>query len=201
MNAVGRLAVGIGTLCLLIGLMASGSAALAQSTPEPNRIEVPIVNAEGATVGTLYAGESASAVTFTVLLVAGALEPGEHGIHIHEVGSCDPAGETTFELTGGHFNPTESQHGAPGAETSHGGDLGNLTVVEDGSAAFSISTDRVTMVLGAVDSLVDSDGSALLIHAGVDDLSTDPSGESGGRLLCAVIAPPSTGTTVASPAT
>lgn len=199
MNAVARLAGGFGALCLLIGLMASNSSALAQATPVPNAIESPILNADGATVGMLYVGESASSVTFTVLLSAGALAPGEHGIHVHEVGSCDPTGEPAFVLAGGHFNPTDSRHGAPGLEKSHAGDLGNMTVAEDGSAAFSLSTDRVTLALGEVNSLADADGSTLLIHAGVDDLSTDPSGESGDRLLCAVISAASTNTTVASP--
>jgi Cu-Zn family superoxide dismutase len=199
MSVPARVASGIGILCLSVALFATGSTAMGQATPTGETIEAPIVNAGGETVGTLHVSESDTGVTFSVILNAGALAPGEHGIHIHETGSCDSAGEMAFELAGDHFNPTETHHGAPGAEMSHAGDLGNLTTAEDGSADFTISTERLTLAPGEATSLADADGSALLIHSEADDLTTDPSGESGDRVLCSVVAASTSATPGASP--
>jgi Cu-Zn family superoxide dismutase len=148
MKILTRIAIGVGVLILSVGLVTERVTAMSQATPVADAIETPIVNADGETVGIVHAFETEIGVTFTVLLDAGALEPVEHGVHLHEVRSCDPSGETNFELAGDHFNLTESHHGAPGTEMSHAGDRGSLTVAEDGSAAFTISTDRVTLAVG-----------------------------------------------------
>jgi Cu-Zn family superoxide dismutase len=92
-----------------------------------------------------------------------------------------------YESAGGHFNPTDAAHGAPEDEGSHAGDLGNFTVEDDGTFTFEITTDKITLAPGAENSLDDEDGSALVIHEGTDDLMTDPSGESGGRVGCGII--------------
>jgi Cu-Zn family superoxide dismutase len=112
---------------------------------------------------------------------------------------CDPSGETAFQSAGGHFNPTDASHGGPDDEDSHAGDLGNLTVDDNGAFEFEITTDRVTLDPEAENSLADQDGGALVIHAGADDLKTDPSGESGERLICGVIFPAMEGTPEATP--
>ncbi len=111
------------------------------------------------------------------------LEPGLHGIHIHETGQCDPP---DFKSAGGHFNPEGRQHGLDSAEGPHAGDLPNLEVGEDGSGTYETTTDRVTLTEGEA-SLFDDDGSALVIHAGEDDQVTDPTGDSGDRVACGVI--------------
>jgi Cu-Zn family superoxide dismutase len=115
-----------------------------------------------------------------VSVVARGLTPGSHGIHVHEVGICDPAGEKTFEQAGAHFNPGKGAHGM------HAGDLGNLIADEDGEAVFSIVETGFDLN-DAGPTLRDADGSALVIHADVDDLVTDPSGNSGSRIACAVL--------------
>jgi len=111
----------------------------------------------------------------TVGVVAVGLAAGEHGIHVHETGACDPAGEKAFASAGGHYNPTGAEHG------QHAGDLGNITADQDGTAAFRAATDRF-----GLDELVDEDGAAIVIHAEEDE--NDPEGTSfGARFACGVL--------------
>jgi Cu-Zn family superoxide dismutase len=129
------------------------------------------------------------------------LAPGEHGIHVHETGACTPTtGDEIYSDAGAHFNPSDMDHGAPDAEPHHGGDLGNLTVNDDGTIDFTISTTDLTLAEGAANSLNDPDGSALIIHANPDDLTTQPSGDSGDRAGCGVLSPDATGTPESTPA-
>jgi len=139
------------------------------------------------------AGTVAATATFQqedggvrIALNAQGLQPGEHGIHIHAVGQCDAAGDSPFASAGGHFNPDSTQHGLENPQGPHAGDLPNIEVGDDGAAEYDETTDRFTLGPGAT-SLFDADGSALVIHAGSDDMMTDPSGNSGGRIACGVI--------------
>ena len=127
-----------------------------------------------------------SFVTVQIGLSEGSgLEPGEHGVHIHEVGECSAP---DFESAGAHYNPTGAQHGLLNPEGPHAGDLPNLTVNENGAVDYLVTTALVTV--DGERTLFDSDGSALIVHAGADDYVTDSSGESGGRAACGVITQP-----------
>ena len=199
---------------IAVGGAAAGTA---QDSARSSISAVPVINADGLQIGIVSASEFDGAVTFT--LNASTLTPGEHGVHIHETGICDPAGDTVFGSAGGHFNPAGAMHGpgsaiitplvqepeegaaTPVAEEaapaspvanaeSHAGDLGNIVVDENGRVAVEITTSSVTLLPGSDNSLADADGSALVIHAGADDLHTDPSGESGDRVACTVLFPP-----------
>jgi Cu-Zn family superoxide dismutase len=104
--------------------------------------------------------------------------PGTFGIHIHAVGKCDAP---DFASAGPHWNPAQKQHGFDNPMGAHAGDIRNLVVNADGTAAVSVQ------LAGAVfDSALDADGLALVIHEKADDYSTDPSGNSGKRLICGV---------------
>ena len=113
------------------------------------------------------------------------LPPGPHGIHVHAVGRCDPP---DFMSAGGHFNPTARQHGLRNPQGPHAGDLPNLTIAANGTGAFQAVNALITLAPGT-NSLFDADGSALVIHADPDDEVTDPTGNSGGRIACALIMP------------
>ncbi len=147
------------------------------------RAAAPLRDAEGKVVGVALFVQEAQGVRISVTVKG--LSSGEHGIHIHAVGTCEPP---DFLSAGPHFNPTNKKHGLNNPEGPHAGDLPNLVVGEDGSAVYEHVTDHVTLTPGEL-SLFDEDGSALIIHAGPDDQSTDPAGNSGARLLCGVITP------------
>lgn len=110
------------------------------------------------------------------------LEPGAHGIHIHEKGVCDPP---DFTSAGDHFDPDGNPHGAPGPQ-SHAGDLGNITAGQDGMATMSLTTRDISLAAQeqSQDSVI---GRALIIHANPDDLTSQPSGNAGPRIACGII--------------
>ena len=107
------------------------------------------------------------------------LKPGKHGFHVHEFGDASaPDGSAA----GGHFNPTHEAHGAPTAEHHHAGDLGNLAAGPDGHAVL----DFVEPAL-ALDGPASIVGRGLIVHAGEDDLKSQPVGNAGARVACGVI--------------
>lgn len=136
-----------------------------------------IQDTDGKTIGVaLLAEEEDDEVSVGVVAVG--LELGAHGIHIHETGVCDPTGDRAFASAGGHYNPTDEEHG------DHAGDLGNITAEDDGTASFEETTDQFV-----IDELLDEDGSSIVIHAEEDE--NDEEGESfGARIACGVIAAP-----------
>ncbi len=143
-----------------------------------------IVDAEGETVGVALLVEVPEGVLLT-LKVEG-LPPGEHGLHLHERGACEPP---DFTGAGGHFNPFGKAHGLLNPEGPHAGDLPNLIVRPDGTAEMETIASLVTLQPGRPHSLLDEDGAALVIHEKPDDHRTDPSGASGARIACGAIRP------------
>ncbi len=147
-------------------------------------------DAQGNPVGTASFADGPNGDTVTVDLQRGqqAITPGEHAIHIHERGDVTP----DFEAAGEHFNPTDAQHGFDNPEGPHAGDLENIVVNEDGSASYETTSGLITLNGGA-NSLLDSDGSALVIHESADDYRTDPAGDSGERVAAGIIREAATG--------
>jgi len=118
-----------------------------------------------------------------VRVQAAGLPPGEYGVHIHAVGRCDPP---AFDSAGPHWNPAGRQHGSLNPRGHHRGDLDNLVVTaEGGRLEFMIAGATLR---GGAAPIVDADGAAIVIHARPDDYRTDPSGNSGARLACGVLA-------------
>lgn len=143
---------------------------------------------EGQPVGVAAIEEAEGGVSVTVVNSEDSgLASGEHGLHIHETGICDPSGDEPFDSAGAHFNSTDSSHGGPDTDQRHAGDLGIIKVNDDGTFTFEVTVQNVGLGEDAENALADEDGSALLIHADPDDLETDPGGESGGRIACGII--------------
>ncbi len=107
------------------------------------------------------------------------LTEGKHGFHIHEYGDCTAADGTS---AGGHFNPEGVDHSAHGDAIRHVGDMGNITVGSDGKASLSVRDDK--MSFRGKNSII---GRSIIVHAGEDDLKSQPTGDAGGRVACGVI--------------
>ncbi|MBT8315789.1 MAG: superoxide dismutase family protein [Maribacter sp.] len=126
-------------------------------------------------------------VTFTqeagkITMVANfsGLTPGEHAIHLHEKADCS---SDDGKSTGGHWNPTHEPHGKWGAaEGYHKGDIGNLTAGAEGNATLEFITDQ--WCLGCEDENRNILGKAVIVHQGVDDFVSQPSGAAGARISC-----------------
>jgi superoxide dismutase, Cu-Zn family len=113
--------------------------------------------------------------------VSAALEnvaPGTYAFHVHSTGTCTPP---DFTSAGPHWNPDGKQHGKDNPAGPHKGDLPNVTIGADGRGSVSSHIGGVTMA-----GLMDADGAAVILHAGVDDYRTDPTGNAGGRAACGV---------------
>jgi superoxide dismutase, Cu-Zn family len=129
--------------------------------------------------GTAAFEQAGSQVKLTVTL--DKAPPGDHGFHIHAVGSCDDNGNAAM----GHWNPDTKMHGKFGENEHHLGDVGNVTVGADGKGTLTMMTDKWTIGTGATNDVV---GKSVIVHANVDDFMTQPTGDAGGRIGCGVIA-------------
>ncbi|HEX7071516.1 MAG TPA: superoxide dismutase family protein [Rhodothermales bacterium] len=127
-------------------------------------------------------------VTFTevaggVRVVANitGLQPGEHGFHVHETGDCSASDASS---AGGHYSPEGAPHGAPtdAAGQRHMGDLGNIEADSSGTAMYE-RVDEV-LALSGPNSII---GKAVIVHANMDDLESQPSGNAGARVACGII--------------
>jgi len=161
--------------CALLSLAAPMSA------PNAAAAKAKFIDREGRDVGTAQLTQTASGVL--IELEVRGLQPGEHGFHIHEKGSCDSA--DGFSSAGSHLAMHGQQHGYEAAEGPHAGDLPNQHVGEDGKLRADVIATSIS--LEGEQSVFDEDGAALVIHAKADDYRSQPSGEAGERVACAVI--------------
>lgn len=122
--------------------------------------------------------EENGAVRMTANLIN--LTSGEHAIHLHEKADCTAADGTS---AGGHWNPTAQPHGKwDDAKGFHLGDIGNFTVDENGNGKVNFSTDK--WCIGCGDDKKDILGKSVIVHQGVDDFVSQPTGDAGGRVSC-----------------
>lgn len=165
-----------------------GACALALAGCNEGKLETgaPIAGGAGA-IAMLQTANGAGAGRATATEVAGGLRltvdvrdlpAGTHGVHVHTTGRCDAPG---FETAGGHWNPTGMKHGTMNPQGPHHGDIPNLIIDSSGRGTVAATVPGATMA-----ALLDADGAAFVVHAGPDDLKTDPSGNSGGRIACGV---------------
>jgi Cu-Zn family superoxide dismutase len=157
-----------------------------ETTPEVKTPERKVKKAY-AVIDPTQGFEAVGAVTFAAMpeggvrIIAdiGGLKPGKHGFHIHEHGDCSAPDASS---AGGHFNPTNKKHGGPDTAERHVGDLGNIEANASGFAHY----DRVDTLI-SLDGPNSIIGKSVLIHEDEDDLTTDPSGNSGKRIGCGMV--------------
>ncbi|MFC7391807.1 superoxide dismutase family protein [Scopulibacillus cellulosilyticus] len=146
------------------------------------QVVVPLKSSSGQPAGQAVLSESKKGVV--VHINAFGLKPGVHAVHFHEKGECVPP---KFTSAGEHFNPFNKEHGLENPKGPHAGDMRNIFADTSGKVKTTIVNPRVTLNKGAKNSLRDADGSAIVIHENADDLKSNPSGNSGNRIICGVI--------------
>jgi len=139
-------------------------------------------NAGGKSVGTARLRSTKEGVAISMRV--NDLPPGLHAVHIHATGKCEgPA----FASAGGHFNPENMKHGLKNPDGPNAGDLPDLYVNKDGVGQYQVLVQNVTLSDGK-HSILDPEPRAIVIHATADDNLSDPAGNSGDRIACAVLA-------------
>lgn len=143
--------------------------------------EMRMVDGRSAGMATLL--EVSGAVVMDVEVTG--VPSGSKGLHLHTTGLCTPP---DFQSAGGHLNPMNRAHGLASAQGPHLGDLPNLQVEPTGTtrARFDLPGSKVELL----PVLFDGDGTSVMIHAEADDNLTDPSGNSGSRVVCGVLRKP-----------
>jgi Cu-Zn family superoxide dismutase len=194
---VARTALALAAVALLLTACgANDDPTIAASGPAQDALSAPLIDAGGAERGTVEVSFTTDGATLTVQ--ATGLPPGLHGLHVHKTGRCEPDSadptkpdkKGAFLSAGGHLAAEGQVHG------DHDGDLPSLLVRRDGSARLVVSSDRLTR-----ESVLDGDGSALMVHADADnfgnvpdryvptpDETTTKTGDAGARLACGVLA-------------
>lgn len=173
---------------VLMVILAMALSACAKQEPQQMKKmpEAPSINKAVAVLHPTEGNQAHGTVSFTregeaIKVVADieGLTPGKHGFHIHEFGDCSAMDGTS---AGGHFNPENVRHGAPTDSVRHVGDLGNLEAGSDGKAHFEMSD--AMLAFSGTHSII---GRGMIIHAGEDDLTSQPTGNAGARVACGVI--------------
>lgn len=157
------------------GVIALAAPAAAQTAT------ASFVDLQGKEIGTATLTQTPNGVL--IAADVHGLAPGEHAFHIHEKGACDPA--TKFASAGGHY-ALGKKHGFKTAGGPHPGDMPNQFVAQDGNLRAEVVDTAVTLGAGA-GTLFTPDGTALVIHAKADDYTSQPAGDAGDRVACAVI--------------
>jgi superoxide dismutase, Cu-Zn family len=165
----------------------SASAALALAllaTPAfaQDKASAKLIDPDGKEVGTAELTQAPTGVLMKLELTG--VPGGVRALHFHTVGKCEPP---EFESAEGHFNPTGKEHGLLNPNGPHAGDMPNIHIPEGGKFTVEVLNTFVTLAKGQDNSLLDDDGTAIMIHDGDDDYVSDPTGHAGGRIACGVV--------------
>ena len=168
------------TAAALVAALAitSASPVLAQSVSA----SANMINRDEMEVGTVTFDTTRSGMLHVIVELTG-LPPGPHGFHVHETGECTLA--DGFKSAGGHYAGGHT-HGVESDDGPHAGDFPNVHAAENGVVKLEFFTDRLSLDGGA-NPLMDDDGSAVIVHSGIDDYTSQPSGDAGDRIACGVI--------------
>lgn len=166
------------SLVTTVALLALGSAATAQDAATAS---ASFVNTEGQANGNAELTGMAAGGVLIKLEVTGLPANQWVAFHVHETGSCDH--ESNHESAGGHFDPGSKEHGYKSANGPHAGDMPNQYVGSDGTLRAEVFNHMISLGDGETG----IKGRALMVHAKGDDYESQPSGDAGDRLACAVI--------------
>ena len=160
----------------------SGCASSSSTSPTKPQATAELQATRGNDVkGTVRFMQTSKDVVLVTAQITGLKPNTEHGFHIHEKGDCSSGDGNS---AGGHFNPTGSAHGKYGSGPHHGGDLPSLMADAAGVARVNTEVRGINLTDGDASNIV---GRGLIVHADPDDFTTQPTGNSGARLACAVI--------------
>ncbi len=163
--------------CIIASAVAfalAGAPALAADTASAQ-----LIGTNGEEMGTVEMQQGPTGVLIQVQ--ASGLAPGEHGFHIHQVGTCEP----DFQAAGEHYAPAGAKHGYMTEGGPHAGDLPNIAAAQDGTATVDHFTTLISLADDATNTLFDEDGSAVIVHENADDYASADA--AGGRIACGVI--------------
>ena len=163
-------------------LIVAVAVALAAAPAAAQTVAVAdMLNSAGEMIGDVTLQETASGGVLVRVDIE-SLPPGSHAFHIHETGRCVAP---DFTSAGGHY-AGDKAHGFMHEDGPHPGDFPNVEVGDDGSLRLTFYNDRIGVSDGE-NPVLDSDGSAVVIHAGPDDYRSQPAGAAGPRIACGVI--------------
>lgn len=166
----------------LLAIPAAGLAlALLAGPAAAQTAKAEMKDKDGKDVGTVTLTETPAGVLLMAELKG--LPPGVHAFHVHAVGQCEPP----FTSAKGHFSPKGKKHGLRSKDGHHAGDMPNIHVPASGELTIEILNSKITLVKTKPRTVFDTDGSAIVIHAGPDDYKSDPAGNAGERIACGVI--------------
>jgi superoxide dismutase, Cu-Zn family len=163
----------------LAALSACSTVGTADKVAVSEVITADLARADGSWAGVATISKRSDG---TFLSVSGeATAPGTYGMHIHSVGKCQGP---DFTSAGAHWNPASKQHGRDNPMGAHGGDMPNVVAGPD--RKFTLEQRLDVVILEGAGGIIDADGAALIIHESADDYRTDPTGNSGKRIICGV---------------
>ncbi|MGP4061430.1 superoxide dismutase family protein [Halobacillus sp. H74] len=148
---------------------------------ERSPLETSVYNSENDKIGTAVFTEQPEGVQ--VKLKIEGLEPGMHGVHIHEFPKCEAP---DFKSAGNHFNPLAKEHGLMNSKGAHAGDMPNVEADASGMIDTELMLPEAKLKEDQM-SLLRKEGTSIVIHSGPDDGMSQPSGDSGDRVACGII--------------
>lgn len=172
LTAVAALAVGLAALAGTHTFAAEPGAGTASEAMAQMK------DPDGKDVGTVSLRQTPYGTLLHVKLQG--LPAGAHAFHVHETGACEAP---SFKSAGGHFNPTDEEHGFLDDDGVHVGDMPNIHVPDSGT----LEVEVFNSALNLDEALFDEDGSSIVIHQDADDYTTNPAGAAGPRIACGVI--------------
>lgn len=164
---------------MLLPLMSACAMTTTDRTTISEVVTADLARADGSWAGVATISKRSDG---TFLSLSGeAPAAGTYGMHIHAVGKCQGP---EFTTAGPHWNPAMKQHGLENPMGAHRGDLPNVVANADRKLTLEQRLDDIS--LEGAEGLLDADGAALIIHEKADDYRTDPTGNSGKRIICGV---------------